>query len=230
VPKQTGIGARLWFMQYDLSGDTGAIDTIGESRAMLDVTGIDKEYMERLPGLGDGVIGFTAYFNPTNAHAALSPIGTAARIATAAFATTVGAPSASISAAQESYNITRGQDGSLVTQTQLLSHAGYGVEWGNLLTAGTVSAVGTGTAYDGGTATANGASGYLHVLSVTSGTATVTIEGSASGTASWSTLMTFTAAAAGTAERQSAAGSIPQFTRYNTAGGTAVIAVALHRN
>jgi hypothetical protein len=229
VAKQTGIGARLYAGAYDISGDTGAIDAIGMSRTQIDVTGLDKDFVERLPGLGDGVISFTGFFNPTNAHAALSPIGTAARTVTAAFGTAVGSPAASLTGAQASYTTTRGVDGSVATSAQFLSQGGFGTEWGSLLTAGTVSASGTGTALDG-TAASTGGAAYLHVFSVTAGTATVVVEHSTTGTASWSTILTFTATAAGTAQRVSTASTINRYARYNISGGTAVIAVNLHRD
>lgn len=229
MAKQTGIGARLYVDEYDISGDTGAIDNIGLSRAQLDVTGLDKEFMERLPGLGDAELAFTGFFNRTNAHTQLSPMGTAAQIVTAAFAATLGAPSASISGAQASYNVSRGQDGSLATQANFTSFAGYGVQWGVMLTAGSATATGTGNAVDNTAASTNGGAAYLHVFSVTAGTATVTIEDSAD-SSSWAAIGTFTAASAATAERITTTGTtVRRYARYNTSGGTAVIAVSLYR-
>lgn len=230
MAKQTGIGARLYVHKYDISGDTGAIDTIAESRAQLDYTGIDKDFFERLPGIGDAHIEFSGFFNRTNSHTQLSAMGTGAQIVTAAFAASVGATSASISGAQETYNVTRGPDGMLATKASFTSYAGYGVQWGNLLTAGTVSATGTGSAYDGTASSANGGAAYLHIFSVTAGTATVVVQDSADGATGWATIATFTAASVGTAERQSIGGTIRQYTRYNISGGTAVIAVSLHRD
>lgn len=232
MPKQTGIDAHLYYMQYDLSGDTGSVDSIAMSRAMLDYTGIDKSYFERLPGLGDGSIAFTGYFNPTNAHTALSPMGTGAKVGTVLFGSSVGAPSASLDASQESYNVTRSQGGALGHTTTLQSFAGYGVEWGVALTAGTVSASGTGTSHDGTAATTTGASAYLHVFSVTAGTATVVVEDSADNSSFTPvTGLAFTAAAAGTAQRVATASgaTLRRYTRYNISGGTAIIAVAVHR-
>lgn len=230
--KQTGIGARLWVGAYDLSGDTGAINSIATSRAQLDVTGLDKEFFERLPGLGDGSIDFTGFFNQPNNHTVLSPMGTAAMVVTAAFGTAVGVASASLSGAEASYSVTRGTDGSLANAAQFMSQAGYGVEWGSLLNGG-ASASGTGTANDGGTATTSGASAYLHVTSVTAGTVTVIVEHSTSGTASWTTVtgLSFTATSAGTAERVATAtgGTVNRYTRYSVSGGTAVFALNLHR-
>lgn len=229
MAKQTGVGARLYVDEYDISGDTGAIDTIALRRAQLDVTGIDKDYMERLPGLGDAEIGFSGFFNRTNAHAQLSPIGTAAQIVTAATSAALGAAAASISGAQVDYGVTRGADGSLATKASFTSFAGYGVQWGVLLTAGSASASGTGNAVDNAAASSNGGAAYLHVFSVTAGTATITIEDSADAS-SWNPIGTFVAASAATAERIATTGTaVRRYARYNTSGGTAVIAVNLYR-
>jgi hypothetical protein len=234
MAKQTGIGARLYAQNYDLSGDVGAVDSIAMSRAQLDVTGIDKEFYERLPGIGDASLSFTGFFNRTNAHAALSPMGTGAKVVSVAFSTAIGAPTASISASQETYNTTRGPDGSLTVQSAFQSFAGYGVEWGALLTAGgTVSATGTATStVDNTAASTAGAAAYLHVFSVTAGTVTVTVQASADNAAFTAVSgLAFTATAAGTAERVATASgaAIARYTRYNVAGGTAVIAATLHR-
>lgn len=233
MAKQTGIGGRLWVGSSDISGDTGAITGIAESRAQLDVTGINSDFMERLPGLGDGSIEFAGFFNNAGAHASLSSMGTANLIATAAFGTAAGASAASLSGAEASYGVQRGADGSLATNTSLQSRSGYGVEWG-LLQVGGASAAGTGNAVEWPAATSTGGAAYLHVLSVTAGTVTVIVEHSTSGTASWSTVggLSFTATASGTAERVATTAStttINKYTRFNISGGTAVIAVNLHR-
>lgn len=233
MAKQTGIGARLWVGSSDISGDVGSITGIASSRAQIDVTGINKDYAERLPGLGDGSIDFAGFFNTSGAHSTLSAMGTANQIATAAFGTAAGAHAYSLSGAQASYGVQRGADGSLATNTSLQSRSGFGVEFG-LLQVGGATASGTGVAVDWGAASANGASAYLHVLSVTSGTVTVIVEHSTSGTASWATVtgLSFTATASGTAERVATAVGVTvnQYTRYSISGGTAVIAVNVHRN
>lgn len=231
MSKQTGIGARLFVDEYDISGDTGAINGINMSRAQLDYTGLDADYMERRPGIGDAGIDFTGFFNQPNAHTQLSPMGTAAQIVTAAFGSAVGASSASISGAQATYSVARGADGSLATTASFTSYAGFGVEWGNLLTGGSVSATGTGTAFDGAAASTSGGAAYLHVFSVTAGTVTVQVQDSASGTASWGTVCTFTAASAAGGERVASSGTaVDRYLRYSISGGTAVIAVAFHRD
>lgn len=233
MAKLTGIGGRLWAGTADISGDTGAISSLAQSRAQIDVTGIDKDYMERLPGLGDGSIEFSGFFNNAGAHPALSAMGTANVIVTTSFGTAAGSDAFSLSGAQAAYGVTRGADGSLATQSSFNSRSGYGLEWGRLLVGG-ASTGGTGTSVDWTAATSVGGAAYLHVLSVASGTVTVIVEHSASGTASWATVdgLSFTATATGAAERvQTTAGTttINRYTRYNISGGTAVIAVNLHR-
>jgi hypothetical protein len=232
VAKQTGIGGRLWAGSADISGDTGAISSIAESRAQIDVTGIDKSFMERLPGLGDGTIEFSGYFNASGAHPQFSAMGTANVIVTASFGTAAGDSAASLSGANASYGVQRGADGSLATSNSFTSRSGYGVEWG-LLLAGGVSASGTGTSVDWGAATSTGGAAYLHVTSVTAGTVTVKVQ-SSTDNSSWGDVagLTFTATSAGTAERVGTTASnttINRYTRYSVSGGTAVIAVNLHR-
>lgn len=62
-------------------------------------------------------------------------------------------------------------------------------EWGTLLPS---VAGGTSEAYNGGTATALGATGYLQMGSVLGGTPVVKIDHSADGATAWTTFITFT--------------------------------------
>src|SRR5262245_12601077 len=63
MSKQSGIGMKLYLQGVDMSGDVGAIGTMRSSVAVIDVTPIDKEAMERIPGLRDGEITFNCFFN-----------------------------------------------------------------------------------------------------------------------------------------------------------------------
>jgi hypothetical protein len=235
VAKQTGIGANLYVDEYDLSGDVGAVGTIGSSRTQLDVTGINKDFMERLPGLGDGQISYTGFYNPAGAHAVLAPIGTAAQHVTVTLGTAVGAGAASLHGVEVNFDKTRGNDGSLVFSTEALSHAGFGTEWGFLLTAGKATAAGSGTAtstVDNAVATSNGGAAFLHAFSIGSGTATVIVEHSTdNATFASITGGTFAAFSAATSERITLTGTINRYTRYNATGtfGTAVFAVNINR-
>jgi hypothetical protein len=234
VAKITGIGANLWVDQYNVSGDVGAVDSITSSRALLDVTSIEDDYMSRLPGLGDGSISFSGYFNPSagGLHQSYgSAFGTAISIVTIALGTAIGSPAASIGGARASYNTTRGADGALAIQASAESGIGYGTDWGVLL-AGRASATGTATTtVNNGTATASGAQAYLHITAVAAGTPTVLVEHSADNS-SFSTLLTFTASSTAVAEyKATAAGAtVEQYLRYNVTGGTATFALNVSRN
>lgn len=236
MAKQTGLGANLWIDQYNVSGDIGAIDSITSSRAQIDVTSIEDTFVSRLPGLGDGSISFSGYFNTTSPslHNAIgSAFGTAISIVTAAFGTAIGSPAASIGAARTSYGITRATDGALTVQAAAESGIGYGTDWGVLL-AGRASVTGTAsTTVDGGTATTNGAQAYLHITAVAAGTVTISVQDS-SDNSSFSNVtgLTFTASSTAVAEyKATAAGAtIARYLRYNVSGGTATFALNVSRN
>jgi hypothetical protein len=76
VGKQTGLGDNCYISGYNLSGDVGSLGRIGGGPALLDVTGIDKSAFERLGGLRDGGVDFSAFFNPAagQAHPVLSAL------------------------------------------------------------------------------------------------------------------------------------------------------------
>lgn len=236
MAKQTGIGANLWVDKYNVSGDIGAIDSIASSRAQIDVTSIEDEFMSRLPGLGDGSISFSGYFNPSTGalHSAYgSAFGTALVQVTVAFGTAIGSPAASLGAARTSYNVARGQDGSLAVSAAAESGIGYGTDWGFLLN-GRASATGTAsTTVDNGVATAGGAQAYLHITAVAAGTVTVTVEDSADNAAFTAvTGLAFTASSTAVAEyKATAAGAaIARYLRFNVTGGTATFALNVSRN
>ena len=236
MAKQTGIGANLWVDAFNVTGDVGAVDNINSSRAMIDVTDIEHDYVERLPGLGDGSIGFSGYFNASagGLHQALgSAFSTAISIVTVALGTAIGSPAASIGAAKTSYSVARGADGSLATSVQADSGIGYGTDWGVLL-AGRASVTGTATTtVDNLAATTKGAQAYLHVVTVAAGTVTVIVQDSSdNSTFNNVTGLSFTATSAGTAQYLATAGTatIARYLRYNVTGGTATIALNVSRN
>jgi hypothetical protein len=69
MAKRTGLGQKFYIVQigsgpaYDISGDVGSIDTADCMVATLDVTGIDKSAHERIPGLGDGKLQYTGFWD-----------------------------------------------------------------------------------------------------------------------------------------------------------------------
>jgi len=236
VSKITGIGANLWVDQYNVTGDVGAVDSINSSRTQIDVTDIEHDFMERLPGIGDGSIAFSGYFNPSSGglHQAVgSAMSTAVSMITVGLGTAIGSPAASIGAAKTDYGVTRGADGSLAVNVGAASGIGYGTDWGFLL-AGRGTATGTAsTTVDNGAASTKGAQAYLHITSVTAGTVTITVQDS-SDNSSFSNVtgLSFTASSTATSEYKATAGTatIARYLRYNVTGGTAVFALNVSRN
>lgn len=236
MAKQTGIGANLWIDAFNVTGDVGAVDAINSSRTQIDVTDIEHDFVERLPGIGDGSISFSGFYNASagGLHQAYgSAFGTAISIVTVALGTAIGSPAASIGAARVSYNVTRGADGSLATSAQADSGIGYGTDWGFLL-AGRASTTGTATVtVDNGAASSAGAQAYLHVVSVQAGTVTVIVQDSPDNSSFTNvTGLSFTATSAGTAQylATAAGASIARYLRYNVTGGTATFALNVSRN
>jgi len=187
MAKANGLGDNLYVGGYDLSGDTGEIQRIAQPRTLLDVTGIDKSAHERIYGLRDGAIEFRSFFNDENAYPfgsfeALNGLPTADVTASYFRGTTLGGRVASLVAKQVNYDPTRGADGSFIFDTQLLAN-GYGLEWGQSLTAGkrtdtTATAPATGADFTDVT-TSFGMAAYLHVFTVTGTSVTCTIQDSA---------------------------------------------------
>lgn len=180
MAKTAGMGDNFYSGGYDLSGDVGSLSRIGGGPAPLEVTAINKSAPERLGGKRDGEISFMSWFNPAaaQAHAALSPLPTANVIASYFHVPAIGNPAASVVAKQINYDGTRGADGSLSFAIQALAN-GFGLEWGDQLTAGKRTDTGAtaGTAFDSGAATTNfGLQAYLQVFSFVGTDVTVKIQ------------------------------------------------------
>ena len=192
MAKQSGLGGNLYVDGYDLSGDVGAINTIKDSGNLLAVTGIDKSAIERIHGLGDGELSFTAFFNDASgmAHEVLSGRGAADHIVTYAVGTTLGKVGVGIVGKQGDYSAVRGADGSVALTVPFHTSDGESLRWGQMLTAGirTDSEATDGTAVDNGVATSFGADLYLHVFAFTGTDATITVEDSADGSTSWASV------------------------------------------
>lgn len=227
MAKQSGLGDNLYVSGYDLSGDVGSLSRIGGGHTVLNVTGINKSGFERLLGVRDGSVEFSAFFNDAagQAHPVLSALPTADRLVSYMRGTTLGNPAASMMAKQINYDPTRGQDGSLTIAVSTLAN-GYGLEWGNQLTAGKRTDTGAtaGTSVDDGASTAFGLQAYLHVFSFTGTSCTVAIQESSddgSGDA-WTDVTggVFTAASAVGSERIATAPAltVERYLRINTTG------------
>lgn len=182
MSKTSGMGARFFVAGVDLSGDVGSLQSIASPVSLQDATGVDKEAMERIKLLRDGTMSFTAFWNPTGAHPVLAELPTADRPVMYAHRSATGAPAAAIVAKQIGYDPTRNADGSLTATVEAQAN-GYGLEWGQLLTAGVAETTSAG-AQDGhdygatvGT-TAFGLQAYLHVFAFTGTDATIAIQDS----------------------------------------------------
>lgn len=177
MAKESGLGANLYVDGYDLSGDTNSVGTISKSLSPLPMTGINKLAMERKAGLLNGRIAWSSFFNPTNAHVALSDLPRTDRIVTYLHRETLGTPAASCVAKQISYNPNRGSDGSLLLDVEALSNA-YWLDWGLSLTAGlrTDTTATNGTGVDFGAAGSFGLQAYLHAVSFTGTNCTITVQ------------------------------------------------------
>lgn len=188
MAKQSGLGDRFFLDQFNISGDVGSLQRVGGGRAPSEVTGIDKSAPERILLLADGVLDYTAWFNPGSAstsHDVLAALPTTDRIGTYMRGADVGVPAATCVSKQVNYDPTRAADGSLSFGVNMQGNA-WGIEWGDALTAGvrTDTAATNGASIDlGDVSTLFGWTAYLHVFSVTGTSVTVTIEDSANNSA-----------------------------------------------
>ncbi|MFH9248236.1 hypothetical protein ACH4LK_22745 [Streptomyces lydicus] len=185
--KQSGLGDNLYIAGYDLSGDISAVSNVGGGPAAMEVTAIDKSAQERIGGLRDGRLQFTALFNPgtDRAHPRLSALPTSDVILSYYRGTALGGPSAHIVAKQVGYDGTRGNSGEFTFAVDAQAN-GYGVGWGKSLTAGkrtdTTGTNGASVDFGPGSPPAfNGAANfglqaYLHVFAITGTSVTVKLQ------------------------------------------------------
>jgi hypothetical protein len=230
VAKQSGLGDLLHVHGYALGNDISAIDELGGGNEPIMVPGIDVSAQERIGGVRDGRMSVTAYFNPAanRSHARLSTLPTTDVILTYCRGQAIGNPAASMVAKQIGYDGTRGDDGSFTFKVEALAN-GYGLEWGDQLTAGISSLGGAGAlaSLDYGAAvgtTAFGLQAYLQVVTFTGTSATVAIQSSSDdgGGDAFANVTgaVFTAATGPTAERIATAtnASVERYLRVNVTG------------
>lgn len=236
MAKQSGIGARFLLAGYDLSGDVSALDTVGGTVGLLDVTDITQSAHSRISGLRDGTMSFTSFWNDANSTPVLDTLPTSDVLASFFVPTlALGAPVACLNAKQVDYDPTRANSGELTMKTQL-SGQGYGIEWCIALTAGvrTDTEATDGDAFDNGAASDYGAQAYLQLTAFTGTSVTVTIEHS-SDNSTWTSLVAFTeATAAPYAQRTSVSNTttVNEYLRVSTTGTftNAEFAVAINVN
>lgn len=184
MSKQSGLGSNFYVGGVDVSGDIGSLSKLSGSRAQLDVTGIDKLANERLFGVRDGAMSWSAFFNPTGAHPVFAALPTTDIVATYAVGPLagVGSAGACLVAKQVNYDGNRGTDGSFTFNVDAVANA-FGLDWGYQLTAGkrtdtTATSPATGVDFVDAS-TAFGWQAYLQVFAVTGTSVTVTLQDSA---------------------------------------------------
>ena len=126
MAKQTGITGTLTVGGTAISGAVTDF-TVNQSRAQIDVTGIDKDFMERLPGLGDWGFTISGVFDSATSHAVFSAMGTGLRAISLVVGSSGG--TANGTAALESYNVTRAQGGALTYSASLNCANGTAMAW-----------------------------------------------------------------------------------------------------
>lgn len=218
MAKTSGLGDNLYVTGTDVSNDVGALSKIGATVSTLEVTGINKSAIERLPGLRDGVMAFAPWFNKTGAHAKLALLPTTDVIVTYCRGTTIGNPAASLNGRQLNYDGKRDNKGGLTLEVTNDAD-GFGLEWGIQLTAGTRtdSTPTNGTSFDQGAAPAGawGAQAHAHFFAMTSTSCVVKVQHSTDNS-TWADLIVFAAVAtagASTAQRV-AVSNTTQVNRY----------------
>lgn len=239
MAKQSGLGSALVIGGVDVSGDISALDSISGGPATLDVTGINKSAPERIGGLRSGDLQFTSFFNPAIGaeHDVFSALPTSDVIASAFIGPTftVGSPAVSINGKQLNYDPTRGTDGSFTFKVEVQSD-GYGLEWGELLTAGyrTDTSATAGAFKDETAGTTFGAQAYLHVTAFSGTDVTVKVQHCTTSGGSYTDLIAFNQTTAVGAQRAAVTGTVNEFikvTTVTTGGFTSVtFAVVFIRN
>lgn len=184
MSKQSGLGDNFYVDEFDITGDIGAVQTVGSPRATLPLTGIDKSAPERAHSFKDGVLGFRSWHNDATgqAHPTLKTRPTADRIVTYFRGTTIGKPAACMVSKQINFDPTRGDDGSLTYDTNALAN-GFGLEWARMLTAGkrADTAATNGSSLDYGAAigsTLFGLQMYYHLFAFTGTSVTIKVQDS----------------------------------------------------
>lgn len=181
MSKTSGLGDNFYLSGFNASGSLNALGNIGGGPALLDGTDITQSAMARIPGLRDGRMEFTSFFEPAlgMTHDKLAALPTADVLMTYCRGTTLGAPSAAMIGKQVNYDGTRGNDGAFTLAVSGQANA-YGLEWGLLGTPGirTDTTATNGASIDNAASSLFGLQAYLHVFAVTGTSVTVKLQDS----------------------------------------------------
>jgi hypothetical protein len=238
MAKTAGLSCILFIGGYEIAADVSAIEMMRGSKALLEVPTIDLQAMARLQGLASGEITFNVWFDDEAnlEHTILKTLPTTDTIVSIAIDTGSpgngpgpGDPVAAMVCKQVDYDWVRGADGSLAGTIHCIG-SGYPLQW-NLLVGGGDNRGSTshsnnsshGTGVVDAAQTTAGFVGYLHYLSVASGSVTAWIVQDSSDTSngidgSWGTLTTFSTTTVRTAERKTVTGTVEKGIRLHTTG------------
>mgnify|MGYP003328517886 FL=1 len=135
MAKQSGLGD-----YFAVDNSAGALKDISNDvtnlgvnvgQNLIDITGLDKSAMERLIGLADGSFAVSGVFNSA-ANLSHSVFSTRTGVRTVTYAiggNTAGNPVVSMECLVDSYNITRGNDGTLTWTAGLQLQNGTSPSW-----------------------------------------------------------------------------------------------------
>jgi hypothetical protein len=181
MTKRTGLGHEFYADGYKLSGGINAVQEAGGGAAPLDYTAINQDAMDRLGGIRDGRLAVRSFLDGVagSAHVRFSGMSYNNQTLTYCAGTALGSPAICMVAKQANYDLTRAQDGSAIFETQAQA-SGYGLEFGDLLTAAERTDTGatSGASYDFTAASSFGLQAYLQVISFTGTDATIKIQSS----------------------------------------------------
>lgn len=249
MSKQGGLGSAFYVGGYDLSGDVNSLGKISSPRDILDFTVVKDTGYERQYGLRSGEIDITSFFRGNGdwgpgggtmtgllGSAGLALLPATDEIATHFIGQVLQNPAVSVNGRQLNYDPTRGEDGSL-TLAVTVTGDGYGLEWGEQLTAGlrTDTTATTGPAITDAAGTSYGGQAYFHLTAITGTSVTIDIQScTTSGGTYASTGLTTTAMTAPGAQRLAVANTttINRYLKVVTTGTftNAVFAVNFVRN
>jgi len=222
MAKQSGLGDRLWVGGYNLSGNIGTIRQVSGGPAAMDVTDITQSGYGRIGGKRTGLIGFTSWFDKAAgaAHPVLSALPRTDTLMSYGRGALIGSAMASMVALEIGYDGTRATDGTFTLAVDGQSD-GYGLEWGQQLTAGDrTDTTGTnGASLDGTASSANGAQFYAHLSALTGTNVVLTIQDSADNSA-WANLSgaAFTSMTAIGWQRIAVTGTVRRYLRVVSSG------------
>ena len=207
MSKQGGMGANFYVGSADISGDVSSLTNMHGGPLLQDVTAIDKSAPERIGLLRDGGLDGSIWFDKATgaSHPTLKTLPTTDVICSYFHTAVIGAPACSCVAKQVNFDGNRGKDGSYALAVSWVAN-GFGLEWGNSVTAGKrtdTTATTPGSGSDLGAASYSfGMALYLHLFEFTGTSVTIKVQDSANNSVfADMTGATFTVASGVTSER-----------------------------